>query len=330
MTSTAEPMKPKPITRILAATDFSPCADRAVDCAAFLAGACSAPLDILHVVEVPPDMHPDEAATDQFFEQRRRKAEQPLEQLVQRLVADGVAAKWRQRFGIPSQQVNAAADECQSDLVVVGTHGQTGLPHILLGSTAERIIRGAPCPVLTVRALPDSREAIPGRGTGTRFALCHILCPIDFSRCSVEALEYAAHLAQGFDASLTILHVLEPVFFDLELGFGIVPEYEQTIARVESRLADLCDVLAKHALTVRTVVSGGVLADAILAAAQPERCDLIVMGTHGRRGMPHVITGSVAEAVSRRACCPMLTVGRQALPPRERLIPAEIVVECCS
>jgi len=323
-------MNKTPINRILAATDFSECADQAVAYAGFLAATCPAPLDILHVVEVPPDMHPDDAVADRFFEQRRKDAEQSLDELVRHLASGGVSAKWRQRFGIPSQQVNAAASELHADLVVVGTHGRTGLPHILLGSTAERVVRGAPCPALTIRALREERQAIERGMAAVSRTLRRILCPIDFSRCSVDALEYAAQLVQGFGASFTILHVLEPVFFDLELGLGAVPDYEQTRANVESRLAAVREALTQQGLTVQTAISGGVLADSIIAAADPDRCDMIVMGTHGRRGMPHFMTGSVAESVLRRAPCPVLTVGHRAVPYLERLIPTEIAMGLCS
>lgn len=88
--------------------------------------------------------------------------------------------------------------------------------------------------------------------------------------------------------------------------------------------------LTKQGLTVQTAISGGVLADSIVAAAQTDRCGMIVMGTQGRRGMPHFMTGSVAEAVLRRAHCPVLTVGHRALPYLERLIPTEIALGLCT
>jgi nucleotide-binding universal stress UspA family protein len=315
------------ITRILVATDFSACADRALDYAAFLARAWAAPLEILHVVEVPPDMDQEDAVSGSFFEQRRKAAEQPLERLVASLASHGVAATWQQRFGIPSQQLNAAAGELHADLIVVGTHGRTGLAHILLGSTAERAVRGAPCPVLTVRALPARREAAEAQAAAPPLAFHRVLCPVDFSRCSVDALEYAAQVAYGFGAALTILHVLEPVFFDLELGLGKVPDYDRAKTEAESRLAAVRDALTQQGLTVETVVSGGVRADSILAAAQPDRCDVIVMGTHGRRGLPALVTGSIAEAVLRRAAAPVLTIRHSVAPAGAHMIPREIAVE---
>jgi len=100
-----------------------------------------------------------------------------------------------------------------------------------------------------VRALPVSHGKVAGRKTAEP-AFQHILCPVDFSRCSVEALEYAAKMAQAFSASLTILHVLEPIFFNLELGLAAVPEYERARVDTESRLADMRTALAQQGLAV--------------------------------------------------------------------------------
>jgi nucleotide-binding universal stress UspA family protein len=319
-----------PISRILVGTDFSECADQAVTCAGFLATAFSAALDILHVVEVTPHMQPDDTVADRFFRQRRIEVADSLDELVRRLASDKVSVKWHQRFGIPSQKLNAAARDLRVDLVVVGTHGQTGLPRILLGSTAERIVRGAPCPVLTIRAVREHREPVPSETVAAAPALGRILCPIDFSPCSLSALQYAAQLVQALGASLTILHVLQPLFFDLELGLGAVPDYEQSRARAEYQLAEAREALLKRELTVQTAISGGIPSDSIVAAAQTFRCDLIVMGTHGKRDLPHFMAGSVAEAVLRRAPCPVLTVADRADPYRERLIPAEIALNLSS
>lgn len=97
-------MKPKPITHILAATDFSVCADRALEYAAFLAEACSAPLDILHAVEIPPDMDSEEAAAGRFFEQRRKEAEEPMERLVRRLASAGAVATCARGLASPASR----------------------------------------------------------------------------------------------------------------------------------------------------------------------------------------------------------------------------------
>jgi nucleotide-binding universal stress UspA family protein len=100
------------------------------------------------------------------------------------------------RTGRPSQQIGQAASELGGDLMVISTHGYTGLDYVLLGGTAERVIRHAPCPVLVVRR-QDGRPPEPKK----------ILVPVDFSPASLDGLRYALRLARPFGARLTALHV---------------------------------------------------------------------------------------------------------------------------
>ena len=301
-------MTTPPIRRILVATDFSECAGQALEYAAFLAGAYSAPVELLHVVEVLSDIDLDSVASTQYFEFCRKQAERPLDELATYLAEVGLAAKWRLRLGIPSQQINAAATDCGADLVVLGTHGRTGLVDIALGSTAERVVRGAPCPVLTVRSVQDHQRLLRNHGAGTAPAIGHIFTPVDFSPCSLEALDYATEIAQVFRAPITILHVIEPIFYDLDVALGHIVQEREKREQAESQLSELVDRLKPRGLSVQTAVRGGITADSILAGAQGQSCNLIVMGTHGRRGLSQLRTGSVAEAVLRRAQCPVLTV----------------------
>jgi nucleotide-binding universal stress UspA family protein len=310
-------MTTSPISRILVATDFSECAARALDYAAFLARACSAPLDLLHVVEVLPGSDLDSVAADQYFEYCRQQAERPLDELAAFLAEVGLAAKWRLRRGIPSQQINTVAADCGADLVVLGSQGRTGLAYIALGSTAERVVRGAPCPVLTVRAVQGQHRLVGNRVTGAAPAIGHILTPVDFSPCSLDALDYAADIAQVFRAAITILYVMEPVFFDLDVALGQILEEREKREQAESRLAELVDRLKPRGLSIQTAVRGGITAESILASVLG--CDLIVMGTHGRRGFSQLRTGGIAEEVLRRAQCPVLTVTSRKGPVSSRL-----------
>ena len=301
-------MTTSPIRRILVATDFSECAGRALEYAAFLAGACSAPVELLHVVEVLSDIDLDSVAASHYFELCRKQAERPLDELATYLAEGGLGAKWRLCLGIPSQRINTVATDCGADLVVLGTHGRTGLAHIALGSTAERVVRGAPCPVLTVRSVQGQHRLVGNHGAGAAPAIGHILTPVDFSPCSLEALDYATEIAQVFRAPITILHVLEPIFYDLDVALGPIVQEREKREQAESQLSELVDRLKPRGLSVQTAVRGGITADSILAGAQGQGCNLIVMGTHGRRGLSQLRTGSIAEAVLRRAQCPVLTV----------------------
>ena len=190
---------------------------------------------------------------------------------------------------------------------VVGTRGKTGLAHVLLGSTAERVIRGAPCPVLTVRMEPAVIKEEEG-ALSKPVTLERILVPVDFSDCSLDALGYAAVVAQQAKASLMLLHVLEPVSYGLDFTLGQSKARRLEVETWTKRLEELVSSHQHPAMQVESQLRGGFPADSILDSAQTLPCDLIVMGTHGRRGISHTISGSVAEAVLRKARCPVITV----------------------
>jgi universal stress protein A len=143
--------------------------------------------------------------------------------------------------------------------------------------------------------------------------ISRILVATDFSAPSACALEYAITLADRFDASLHLLHAIEdPIvaaawapeaYIGASAGFraGLIDDAARRLA---------CQVTSadRHRLTITSEVRLGPAAQTIEDAADDQRCDLIVMGTHGRTGMAHLLLGSVAEKVVRRARCPVLTV----------------------
>jgi nucleotide-binding universal stress UspA family protein len=195
-------------------------------------------------------------------------------------------------------------------LIVMGTRGKSGLAHVLLGSTAERVIRRAPCPVLAVH-MPKDKASVEDDG----ITLDRILVPIDFSDCSLDALEYAAMVAKQANASIELFHVLEPLSYGLDFTFSHREEREQQRERLNKRLLDLSGALSAAGIVVNRHMRGGLPADSILDDARTLPSDLIVMGTHGRRGLSHVMAGSVTEAVLRRAHCPVLTVRSPKFSP---------------
>jgi len=292
------------ISRILVATDFSVCARRAVEYGLCIARAWSAHLDLLHVAEVLRGLEFDESFADPLLESRRKEAERLLGDLGTRVKREGLGVDWHLREGVPSEQIGQAALEQGADLVIVGTHGRTGLEHIMLGSTAERVIKLAPCPVLTVRVSRIHEE----KDGETPPCIRHLLVPVDFSSPSLDALEYAIQLVDRFGARLTLLHVLEPIYHDLELGLGWIEQEVQKRAHWEAELDGLAQVVKERGLAAGSVVLGGIPSESIVTHARGQGCDLIVMGTHGRRGLTRLRYGSVAESVLRQAPCPVLTV----------------------
>ena len=216
------------------------------------------------------------------------------------------------RVGAAAEEILRAAGELEADLIVLGTHGRTGLRRLLAGSVTEAVLRRAPCPVLALRSGNRAREA-----GGIRV----ILHPTDFSDRSADALRVARTLARDHGARLLLLHVASNEI--TAEGMIIVPMdpavYREALDQMRGRL-DGPDLK----FPVEPVVREGDPAAEILRAAGELSCDLIVMGTHGRTGLGRLLMGSVAEAVQRRAPCPILTI-RAALPGR--LPSSEVPVE---
>jgi universal stress protein A len=140
-----------------------------------------------------------------------------------------------------------------------------------------------------------------------------ILVPIDFSRASLKALEYATGFAKPLAAELCVLFVVEPIYYavpDLAgaaagTTAGLLEEQRKAgkhhLERLQARYA-------KRRIKLRTLLQTGTPYQAIVDAAKSLKADLIVMSTHGRTGMTHLLVGSVAERVVRSSTCPVLTI----------------------
>lgn len=289
--------------RLLFATDFSPGASRAQEYALFLARTYGAELLVLHVWERYPTLAADAYADPFLLEPVRAEVAGFLDELTERLKQAGARAASAHAIGIASEEILKHAQEQAVELIVVGTQGRTGLEHVLLGSTAERVVKGAPCPVLTVRSV--SPRTVSHAPTPFR----RMVVPLDFSDCSLDALEFAIQVARGFESSMTLLHVLEWAWLRLHFTIAELAEGESPRREFESCLARYAEVIRAEGLAADTMIhGGGAPADFIVETAHRTKADLIVMGTHGRRGLSRTLMGSVAEGVLRRASCPVLTV----------------------
>lgn len=193
-----------------------------------------------------------------------------------------------------------------ADLIVMGTHGRSGLDRAVLGSVAEKVVRKAACPVLTVPP-PVVRPKTP--------PYKRLLCPVDFSTSSIAALEVACSIAKESDAQLTLVHVFEsPVDEDspdASIQQFDAPEFrarrmEEARHRLDALIPEDVRTWAKPA----TNVSHGKPYRRILSVAEKEDTDLIVMGIHGRNPLDLLLMGSTTNQVVRRASCPVVTLKR--------------------
>jgi nucleotide-binding universal stress UspA family protein len=210
------------------------------------------------------------------------------------------------RTGNSFHGIITAAHKRATDLIVIATHGYIGAKRVLLGSTAERVVRHAPCPVLTVPArMTRSRTGKP-----SALRLKKILVPIDFSKFSEDALPWVTSLAAEFDAELILLHVVEKFPIDYLLGSELMNETITPLKKQgKATLKRIALSLSKSTgLRVSVVVRDGKPFEEICGTAQRVSANLIALTTHGHTGLKRVWLGSTAERTVRHASCPVLVV----------------------
>jgi nucleotide-binding universal stress UspA family protein len=225
--------------------------------------------------------------------------------------AQGVSIEAVVRQGNAAGQILEQAATMPADLLVIGTHGRSGVERLLLGSVAEKVLRKASCPVMAVpRRLTDAVPAGP-------VLYREILCPVDFSDSALHALKYAMSLAQEADGRLTVLHVVEHEFpsvldmasagYDATMAIGtFLREREEALRR---RLQEAVAGVSEFC-TVEPLVKLGKPWREVLRVAAERPSDLIVMGVQGRGAADLLFFGSTTQHVVREAACPVLTLRR--------------------
>lgn len=189
----------------------------------------------------------------------------------------------------PREEIVARAERV--DLVVMGTHGRSGIDGYLLGSVTEHVVRKTETPVVTVR------EA----ATWT-YPHETILVPFDGSPHARDALDLATAVAADAGATLQLLSVVDKPTFG---GFGASTGEEDARELLDTAAADVDDV------TVETRVETGAVPETIRTVATNAGVDLLVMGTHGRQGVNERLLGSTTDRVLRSAPVPVLTTGAE-------------------
>ena len=189
--------------------------------------------------------------------------------------------------------------------VVVGApidqHGRSGFERLMLGSVAESVLRHASCPVLTVP--PRAPDLVPMGPMVYR----RILCGIDYSACSLKALEYAASLAHRSDAALIVVNVLEPILAYVAANVGDADNTTLRAAAERQLEREVSKRSGGHPGTTPLVVAGKA-APMILQLAEEQAVDVIVLGVANRSHLNMMWFGSTANRVVRQATCPVLTV----------------------
>lgn len=269
----------KPFERVLCAVDFSDTSREALRYATMLAQCSGGELHIAHATYFEPPLY----FTHGQMEELRHQAEHS------RSAAEDALRKFAAEAGAGTQHVHLAdgpaadvivalAATLGAHLIVMGTHGRTGLNRLMLGSVAEKLMRMSPVPVLAVR-------------TGTRTPeVRHILCPVNNTPMARSALMLASGMAACTNARLTALHVRE----------------SDDAATIE----DICAWIAREPLPgscdVRDLTREGDAATEIIRTAQDMRADLIVLGASHKRFFDASVLGSTTVRVTRHAPVPVL------------------------
>jgi nucleotide-binding universal stress UspA family protein len=276
---------PVSVKRVLYATDFSRSAGAPLPYVLSLARRPGGKVIAVHVVSpgpLPADFPAH--AWQAIVAQGVREAQTSMEQVKQQ--CRDVAHETRVCRGDVLTELSAIVRDESIDLIVLGTHGRTGISKAVFGSVAEKIFRHAPCPVLTVgpnvSGEPDSVVD-----------LHTILFPTDFSPESLAALSHAVSLAREHQSRLYLLHV-------------VAPEADTDEASLVNRLMALVPPAAGLACEPKAFVQAGAPAQIILDLAEELAVDLIVLGPKRRSGMPG--TMATAYRVATQAICPVLTV----------------------
>ena len=307
------------IDRILCPTDFSLFSSQALRHALALARAFHARLKVVHVIlDSIPGVEAVYGGVPWLpTAADRQRVDEEMHRFLEPAREARVDHETEVREGEPWREIVDAAREMEADLVVMGTHGRGGFEHLVLGSVAEKLIRRLPCPVLTVSHEEARTWAAPGLVT-------RILCATDFSETSAEALSMAVALAERHHAPITLLHVVESLPDRSAAAHRALLDIDALRADLEGRAIERLRkaVAAAEAPQVAfdTRVITGCVHKEILRAAAEERADLIVIGAQGHAVLNHLLSGSNAQHVIRRATCPVLTVRplAQARSPREK------------
>lgn len=283
---------------ILVPTDGSSVAETAAATGIALASTFDAELHALHVqdvAELQPGAEDDDAGP---LEGQGQQAVEAVTAMASDAGVD-VATAFLTGDADVHRAILNYVDEHDVDCIVMGTHGRTGVGRFVLGSVAERTLREASVPVLTVHG----ETAVPT-------AFDSVLVATDGSECSSLAVDHALEFADATGASLHATYVVDDAVAWDGAGLAVAMDALEDAGRTV--LDEVAERAAEVDATVETALLRGTPYRAIVEYAHEQDVDCIVVGTHGRTGMGRLLLGSVAERIVRLSDVPVLTVGGPA------------------
>lgn len=317
--------------KILVPLDRSALAEQAIGQAVLLARRAKAAIDLV-TVHVP---FPFAGFSEQPWDDKEAAAEAKYLEAIQAELRAGsdVPATYVVLNGEPAEHIRLRALDVGADLIVMTTHGRTGLSRLWLGSVADAVVRHSAVPVLMLRPVKSSRGRAAARHPFNR-----ILVPLDGSALAADALGPATDLARATGATVVLLRVVlpvplmsaydpivpfayQPLIVDDDATAGSAAAARRDIETVAARLRDETglDVSADAVVDSR-------VAEAIVRFAQSHQVDAVAMSTHGR-GATRWLLGSVADKVLRSSNLPVLLRRPAAVSARELALTESEVAE---
>jgi nucleotide-binding universal stress UspA family protein len=296
-------------TKILVPLDGSPLGERALPIALLIAQAMNARLALVRAVWTR-GMVP-RLDTGSTYQVAMQEAEAYLE-MVARRIGPGVQVEAAVTHAPSSQGVLRMADEMGADLIVMTTHGRSGVSRWVYGSVAEAILARSHIPVLLVRTQTPTPPR-PNREERPK-----LLVPLDGSKFAETALPSAANLARALDWTVVLLRVVVPPVLsvddpELQRPFRVERLTQQARHEAEQYLQAVAQPLRCEGVRVMPVLRSGKAAGEILDESAAVGASLVVMATHGRTGVGRLWYGSVAEKVLHEGALPLLLVRPEVL-----------------
>lgn len=272
--------------RILVPTDFSAPAQQALQFAVNIAEVNRGQIHLVHVVDLPlineSLLSPTAYVDDTIVKDSVAKAQKSFDKAIEKFKSRDVTITTSVEYGNPSIAILRMIDEHKSDAIVMGTRGASGLKEILVGSNAEKIVRGAHVPVI---AIPEGTKVT---------SVKKIVFPNSLREPDEELTLAVKTLQNFFKAELHLVYINTPALFKRD---------HETIGRLRTYAKRY---MFKNVFT--HVYNDLSEQDGTINFANEIGADLIAMGTHGRRGLAHLFGGSVAEDVVNHVKCPIWTL----------------------
>lgn len=241
----------------------------------------------------------------------RELAEQSLDEARGRWFSDDDPVRTVVTAGEPDEQILAVATEQNADLIVMSSHGRGAIGRFVSGSVADRVVRQAPVPVMIIG--PDGEVT-------EQPVITRIIAPLDTTELSRRALPFAAALARQVDASVTVVHVIDPSIDAVPIMpgvIGVIPPdavdlvHEQRESEARALVDQAVHLLNGLGIEAHGIISTGNPAESVMSELRPG--DLIVLSSHARAGLARWVLGSTTMKLVRNGRVPVVVINREAL-----------------